>query len=123
MSQTTTLERAVRWVSSQAQKRVPYDATNVYLQGPFAPVHAEVTETHLVVTGTLPKELNGIYARIGPNPLDVANPATYHWFLGAGMVHGVRLREGKALWYRNRWIGTDSVQHQLGRPTAPGPRY
>jgi carotenoid cleavage dioxygenase len=38
------------------------------------------------------------------------------------MVHGVRLRDGKALWYRNRWIGTDSVQQRLGRPVAPGPR-
>lgn len=122
MSQATTLERAVRWVSSQAQRRVPFDATNLYLEGPFAPVHAEVTQTALAVTGTLPKELNGVYARIGPNPVDVANPATHHWFLGAGMVHGVRLRDGKALWYRNRWIGTDSVQQRLNRPIAPGPR-
>jgi hypothetical protein len=28
----------------------------------------------------------------------------YHWFLGAGMVHGVRLRDGRAEWYRNRWF-------------------
>src|SRR5689334_6297207 len=106
MSQATTMERAVRWVSCQAQKRVPYSAGNLFLEGPFAPVHAEVTEIGLPVTGTLPKELNGVYARIGPNPINVANPAIHHWFLGAGMVHGVRLRDGKALWYRNRWIGT-----------------
>jgi carotenoid cleavage dioxygenase len=122
MSQATTLERAVHWVSCKAQQRVPYDGANGYLEGPFAPVHAEVTETDLAVTGTLPKELNGLYARIGPNPTDVANPANHHWFLGAGMVHGVRLCDGKALWYRNRWIGTDSVQQRLGRPMAPGPR-
>ena len=122
MSGATTLENVVHWVSSTAQKRVPYDAANRYLEGPFAPVQAEVTQTDLAITGTLPRELNGLYARIGPNPLDVVNPAIHHWFLGAGMVHGVRLRDGRAVWYRNRWIGTDSVQQRLGRPTAPGPR-
>jgi carotenoid cleavage dioxygenase len=117
------MERAVGWVSRQAQKRVPYDPANPYLQGPFAPVHEEITETRLAVTGTLPRELNGIFARIGPNPVGVANPAVHHWFLGDGMVHGVRLRDGEALWYRNRWIGTDRAQARLGRPRAPGPRH
>ena len=28
----------------------------------------------------------------------------HHWFLGEGMVHGVRLRDGQAQWYRNRWV-------------------
>jgi carotenoid cleavage dioxygenase len=122
MSQATSVERAALWVARQAQKRVRHDAPNAFLEGPFAPVQAEVTETALAVTGNLPAELNGLYARIGPNPMDLANPAAHHWFLGAGMVHGVRLRDGKALWYRNRWVGTDSVQQRLGRPAAPGPR-
>jgi carotenoid cleavage dioxygenase len=122
MLMATTLERAGHWVSRQAQKRVPYNAVNRYLEGPFAPVREEVTATALTVTGRLPRELNGLYARIGANPMEVANPATHHWFLGDGMVHGVRLRDGKALWYRNRWVGTDSVRQRLGRPLAPGPR-
>jgi carotenoid cleavage dioxygenase len=116
------MERAVNWVARTARKRVPYSATNRYLEGPYAPVQTEVTETALVVSGTLPPELNGLYAHIGPNPMEVTNPANHHWFLGDGMVHGVRLREGKALWYRNRWIGTDTVQQRLRRPLAPGPR-
>lgn len=29
-----------------------------------------------------------------------------HWFLGDGMVHGVRLERGKASWYRNRYVAT-----------------
>jgi carotenoid cleavage dioxygenase len=116
------VERAVNWISRQARKRIPHDDANPYLQGPFAPVANEVTETDLPITGTLPRELNGLYARIGPNPMEVANPAIHHWFLGDGMVHGVRLREGRAVWYRNRWIGTDATQQRLGRPIAPGPR-
>ena len=30
------------------------------------------------------------------------------------MVHGIRIREGRAEWYRNRWV--------CGRPRLPGPR-
>lgn len=115
--------KAVGWTSHQLQKRVPYSADNPYLSGPYAPVPNEVTESRLRVTGTLPPELNGVFARIGPNPMRVDNPAVYHWFTGDGMVHGLRLRDGEALWYRNRWVGSDSVNRQLGRASAPGLRH
>ena len=76
---------------------------NRYLQDNFAPVHDELTATDLEVTGELPRHLDGRYLRIGPNP--AADPGQrYHWFLGEGMVHGVRLADGQAQWYRNRWV-------------------
>ena len=53
---------------SATQAQLP-EHGNLYLQGPFAPVQKEVTETALTVQGQLPPELNGVYARIGPNPL------------------------------------------------------
>jgi carotenoid cleavage dioxygenase len=95
---------------------------NEFLEGPYAPVKEERTETELRVTGDLPVELNGLYARIGPNPIDVPNPGLYHWFLGDGMVHGLRLNEGRAVWYRNRWVRTARVNKALGRPDVPGQR-
>lgn len=95
---------------------------NPFLDGFAAPVGSETTETNLRITGELPRELNGLYARIGPNPVTVKNAKKYHWFLGDGMVHGIRLRDGKALWYRNRWIGSDPVNKALGRPRIEGPR-
>lgn len=107
---------AVGWASRQLQKRVPYEESNFFLEGQFAPVAQERTETQLAVTGVVPAELNGLYARIGPNPIHVANPALYHWFLGDGMVHGLRLRDGQALDYRNRWVATSSAYRVLGRP-------
>ena len=122
MAQIGLMERAVGWVGEQMQKRVPYNPSNTFLEGPFAPVLTETTSTELKVRGEIPPALNGMLARIGPNPLQVANPATYHWFLGDGMVHGLRLREGKALWYRNRWVGTDKAQAALGRGPLPGQR-
>lgn len=117
------IARTLAWSSRLLQRCVPYRPSNPYLESLFAPVATECTEMRLAVRGRIPPELNGLYARIGPNPLRVENPAVYHWFTGDGMVHGVRLRDGQALWYRNRWIGTDSVNRRLGRRPAPGPRH
>ena len=84
---------------------------------------AEVTATDLPVTGHIPEHLDGRYLRNGPNPVAEVDPAIYHWFTGDGMVHGVRLADGKAHWYRNRWIRSDAVSAALGKPPAPGPRH
>lgn len=54
--------------------------------------------------GLLPPDLDGRYLRNGPNPLPGQDNG--HWFTGPGMLHGIRLRGGRAEWYRNRWIRT-----------------
>jgi carotenoid cleavage oxygenase len=89
---------------------------NPYLEGFLAPVGAEVTATDLEVTGRIPQHLDGRYLRNGPNPAEEVDRATYHWFSGDGMVHGVALRDGKARWYRNRWVRSPSVCATLGEP-------
>jgi 8'-apo-carotenoid 13,14-cleaving dioxygenase len=88
---------------------------NPYLEGPYAPVTEEMTAVDLPVEGTLPAELAGRYLRNGPNPLN-ANPSEHHWFIGDGMVHGIRLRDGRAEWYRNRYVGSERTGSLLGRP-------
>jgi carotenoid cleavage dioxygenase len=93
---------------------------NRYLEGNYGPVSEEVAEIDLPVTGMLPDWLDGRYLRNGPNPI-TADPDTYHWFTGDGMVHGVRLRDGKAQWYRNRWVRNESVAAALGEPWKGGP--
>jgi carotenoid cleavage dioxygenase len=93
--------------------------TNPYLQGNFAPVLTEVTATDLPVTGSIPAALNGRFLRNGPNPVTAPDPAKYHWFTGDGMIHGIRLRDGRAEWYRNRWVRSGVVAAALGEP-APG---
>ncbi|MGY1711881.1 carotenoid oxygenase family protein [Geodermatophilus sp. SYSU D00758] len=91
-----------------------------FLQGPYAPVTEEVTAFDLPVTGTLPAGLDGRYLRNGPNPLGLDEPVE-HWFLGPGMVHGVRLRDGRAEWYRNRWVRSREVAAALGERWPGGP--
>jgi carotenoid cleavage dioxygenase len=95
--------------------------TNPYLQGNYAPVHEELTATELAVSGSIPEELCGRYLRNGPNPVMAPDPATYHWFTGSGMVHGIRLRDGGAEWYRNRWVRAPEVAKALGEEPKPGP--
>ncbi len=77
-----------------------------WMQGNFAPVADEVEAVDLEVVGALPPALTGLYARNGSNP---AAGRSTHWFLGDGMVHGVRLERGQAVWYRNRWVRTPLV--------------
>jgi carotenoid cleavage dioxygenase len=93
--------------------------TSPYLDGNFAPVTDEVDVVDLAVTGTIPHHLDGRYLRNGPNPARAVEPATYHWFTGDGMVHGLRLRDGKAEWYRNRWVRSAGVAEALGEPPRP----
>ena len=98
-------------------------AANRYLEGNYAPVADEVTAFDLPVIGELPRELDGRYLRNGPNPIVPPDPATHHWFLGDGMVHGVRVRDGRVEWYRNRYVGSDNVGKHLGRPALGGPNW
>jgi carotenoid cleavage dioxygenase len=85
-------------------------------------MHEELTLTKLSVKGAIPLALDGRYLRIGPNPVGQPNPARYHWFTGDGMVHGIRIKDGEALWYRNRWVRSTSVSRALGEAPAAGPR-
>ncbi|MFE7114690.1 carotenoid oxygenase family protein [Streptomyces sp. NPDC057654] len=99
------------------------DPGNPFLSGLYAPVSEEVTARGLPVTGRIPDALNGRYLRNGPNPMGVDDPAAHHWFMGQGMVHGVRLRGGRAEWYRNRWVRSDAVALRLGEKLPHGPRH
>ena len=77
-----------------------------HLRGNYAPVTEERTVVDLAVEGTIPPELRGVYMRNGPNP---KSGYSSHWFVGDGMLHGVRLENGRAQWYRNRYVRTRTL--------------
>ena len=129
---TSALEKTIRNAVTQGvsalhrfnRERMSAPATpNPYLTGPNRPMEREVTLERPVLRGRIPPALDGCYARIGPNPLVKVNPANHHWFVGDGMVHGMRLQGGQALWYRNRWIRSTQVSEALGEAPKPGPRH
>ncbi|WP_370333533.1 carotenoid oxygenase family protein [Mycolicibacterium hippocampi] len=86
-----------------------FGAGEFFQRGNYAPVPEELTTFDLEVEGASPAEVTGWYLRNGPNPRE----ATGHWFTGDGMIHGVRIEGGRAAWYRNRWVRTDSFEHDF----------
>ena len=82
------------------------DTIPSHLRGNGRPVSEEVTLSSLKVSGSIPEELDGRYVRNGANP---TSGISDHPFLGDGMIHAVRLRDGQAQWYRNRYVQTPFV--------------
>jgi carotenoid cleavage dioxygenase-like enzyme len=91
-----------------------------WLCGNFAPV-AEADVGELEVIGALPPSLQGVFLRNGPNPM---SGTSGHWFVGDGMVHGVRLEGGRAPWYRAKYVQTEILgvegEGSIGPPTLTG---
>jgi carotenoid cleavage dioxygenase len=97
------------------------DTDHPFLSGVHRPMEQELTLEGLRVEGTILAELDGSYMRTGPNPF-APDPAGYHWFTGDGMVHALRLKDGQAVAYRNRWVRSRELERQGGPAAAPGPR-
>lgn len=97
---------------SAAGKQKPVYPANKYLEGPYEPVHEErvVEMEAMQVIGELPTDLNGVYARNGPN---VQHPpiGNYHRYDGDGMLHAIHFESGRAA-YRNKWIRTEAFQEE-----------
>ncbi|MFH8337634.1 carotenoid oxygenase family protein [Streptomyces sp. AM6-12] len=94
-----------------------FDPTRVaHLTGRFAPVTEEVDAVDLAVTGELPKELDGVYLRNGPNPRFTPIGSYLYPLDGDGMIHGVWLSDGRAR-YRNRFVRTPAMiaEEKAGR--------
>ena len=88
-----TVTQGVMKLADFNRRRMPeLDSPNPFLTGLNAPMNQELTLTELAVTGSLPAALDGRYLRIGPNPIVPPKGASHHWFVGDGMVHGVRLQ-------------------------------
>ncbi len=115
--------RAVAELSHQALSLIGAvtGAKHPFQSGVHEPMRDELTLTELNVTGTIPVTLNGVYLRNGPNPIDPPTSGG-HWFLGDGMIHGLELRDGRAISYRNRFVRSTKVSKHLREAPAPGPR-
>ncbi|KAH7862221.1 hypothetical protein Vadar_001621 [Vaccinium darrowii] len=81
-----------------------------YLSGNFAPVPETPPCKDLPVKGYLPECLNGEFVRVGPNP-KFGPVAGYHWFDGDGMIHGLRIKNGRAT-YVSRYVKTSRLKQE-----------
>jgi len=94
--------------------------TNPYFLGFSKPVKEERDDRDLVVEGTLPVGLEGMFVKNGPN--QVFEPrGKYHPFDGDGMLHAVRIENGRAR-YKNRWVRTPGFlyEQEKGRSVFGG---
>jgi carotenoid cleavage dioxygenase len=107
---TTATAGALLGLADPADAAAPPRAKSPFLEGNYAPVRAELTAGNLKVIGKLPAELDGLFVRNGPNPQFPPRNA-YHWFDGDGMLHGVRIKDGKAS-YRNRYVRTQGWREE-----------
>ena len=111
------------YVSSSAVAKSPaLPVENPYLSsGNFAPVLRETTAFDLRVRGRIPDGLEGRRLCVGPSPIGAREPAAYHWFTGTGLVNGLRLRGGRAEWFRSRFTLSSDAVEALGKPAISGP--
>ena len=96
-------------MNTELKMAVPEDEVPV-LRGGFAPVTREIVSDQLVIEGAIPHDLNGLYARNGPNRQYAAD-GRYHWFDGDGMLHALRFERGRVE-YKNRWIHTRGLTEE-----------
>ncbi len=91
------------------------------LDGNFAPLTTETEVFDLPVVGELPAALHGALLRNGPNPQFPSNHPGAHWFAGDGMLHAVRIGDGRAS-YSNRWVRTPKflAERAAGRMLIAG---
>jgi carotenoid cleavage dioxygenase-like enzyme len=114
-------ERTITMLKIEREIPIRIDpGENPFLGGVFAPISTEITADELPVIGEIPRDLDGIYLRNGPNPIFQPR-GRYHWFDGDGMVHAIEFHNGKAV-YRNRWIRTDGfvAEQVAGKSIWPG---
>tara|TARA_R110000824_G_scaffold61807_2_gene164015 strand:- start:1939 stop:3396 length:1458 start_codon:yes stop_codon:yes gene_type:complete len=79
-----------------------------YRNGAWTPVFEELDTDELEIIGTIPADIDGLYVRNTENPVH-DSIGRYHPFDGDGMIHTIRLQNGKAT-YRNRFVRTDGFE-------------
>lgn len=93
------------------------------MTGGYRPVAVESEVLSPRVSGTIPAGLSGTLLRIGPNPIGPVDPARHTPLTGDAMIHALKITDGRAQWYRNRWLRTDKITKALGELPTPGPRH
>ena len=97
-----------------------YNRDSAYGLPGFDPVHDELDRVELQVEGALPEGLEGVYLRNGTNRQFAETRSRLHMFNGAGMLHQVQIRDGRA-WYSNTYVRTPRFENerQAGARTVP----
>jgi len=87
-----------------------------YRTGPWTPNFEEWESDALEIIGTIPDDIDGVYLRNTENPVHDSIDR-YHPFDGDGMIHALRVKDGKAR-YSNRFVRTRAfeAEAEAGEP-------
>lgn len=104
---------------------------SAFFMGNNQPVFEERYAKDLNVIGELPKWLNGVYMRNGPNPHFPSDNLTFPYD-GDGMIHALYF-EKSGVSYRNKWVATDELKAErkagqaiwkgLAKPSFPSSKF
>lgn len=111
----TLMNGVAQWL----QRKQSSSTENPFLEGIFAPCE-ECVISEFKVQGEIPKQLSGIFLRIGPNPIELDPSNLHHWFSGDGMIHGLKIEQGQVKWFKSQYIATDTVQKFKKLPKIDG---
>src|SRR3954468_15955581 len=73
-----------------------YNRNSAYRHWGFRPVHTELKDAPVTVSGRLPADLEGVYIRNGTNPQFDPPAVRWQMFDGPGMLHQVQIKDGTA---------------------------
>ncbi|MEO9468084.1 carotenoid oxygenase family protein [Parasphingorhabdus sp.] len=84
------------------------DNDHPYRNGAWTPNFDELDASNMEIIGTIPDDIDGLYVRNTENPVH-DSIGRYHPFDGDGMIHTMRIKDGKAT-YRNRFVRTRGLE-------------
>jgi carotenoid cleavage dioxygenase len=93
-----------------------FNKKSVYNVPGYKPVRRELKHAPVVVTGSLPADLEGVYLRNGTNVQFEQSHIRSHAFCGAGMIHQIEIKDGMAT-YSNFYVRTPrfEIERKIGR--------
>lgn len=114
-------QKIIRIIGLFLRRHASRNEKDIYQKIVYRPVN-ETDISNFKVTGEIPKHLHGLLLRIGSNPIYVKKPTLFEWYLGDGMVHGLKLQNGEAIWFKSKMIATDIVQENKKQQSIQGYR-
>lgn len=114
-------QKLIRIIGLFLRRNSSWNENDIYQKIVYRPV-PETEISNFKVIGEIPKHLNGLLLRIGSNPIYAKKLTLFEWYMGDGMVHGLKLRNGKAIWFKSKMIATDTVQKNKKKQYVQGYR-
>ncbi len=115
------IQKIITWIGHFLRRDALLKEKNIYQNILYHPV-AETEIREFQITGEIPAHLNGLLLRIGSNPICIEHPTLFDWYLGDGMIHGLKLQSGVPIWFKSTLIATDRIQKYKKRPKIGGYR-